>query len=111
MHCASPAECHFQLAPQSCQCGRFGQPSEQWRARTKELRERRFRVNFNQGIRVEAEAIARVCYHDHRVKRRLHAAWDKLGPERTFFRRVERLEAEGVPARPPMVYMLAGFDP
>ena len=61
-------------------------------------------------IEVEAEAIARVYYHDRRFKRRLHTAWDNLGQERVLFRGVERLEAEGVPARHLMVYML-GFDP
>ena len=96
----------------------FGQPREQWQERIREMREGNFKVNFSQGINVRlvdeeaAKALASVRYHDQRFKkRRLHTAWDNLGQERVFFRGVDRLEAEGIPPRHLMVYMLVGFNP
>ena len=96
----------------------FGQPREQWQERIREMREGNFKVNFSQGINVRAitqeaaRAISSVRYHDQRFKkRRLHTAWDNLGEERVFFRGVDRLEAEGIPPRHLMVYMLVGFNP
>ena len=53
-----------------------------------ELREGRFKVNFNQGINIRlitpeaAQALAQVRYYDAKfVNRRLYTAWDNLGQE------------------------------
>ena len=54
-----------------------------------------------QGINEAAEAIARVCDHDRRFKRRLHTAWDNLGQGQVFLRR---------PATRLIVHMLVGYD-
>ena len=95
----------------------FGQNQQEWQDRIKELKEGRFKVNFNQGINVRAitaqsaAAIASVQYYDHQFKkRRLHTAWDNLGNEKVFFRGVERLTAAGIKPQRLMVYMLVGFD-
>ncbi len=96
----------------------FGQPESDWQARMEELREGRFKVNFNQGINVRlitpeaARALAQVRYYDAKfVNRRLYTAWDNLGQERVFFRGLETLEDAGIPARHVMVYMLVGYRP
>ena len=86
----------------------FGQPKEEWQARVDEIREGRFKVNFNQGINVRlindeaAQALASMRYYDTRfTRRRLYTAWDNLGQEKIFFQGVDRLEAAGIPPPAP----------
>jgi hypothetical protein len=96
----------------------FGQPKEQWRARIRELRDGRFRVNLTQGINIRlidqeaAEALASIEYRDAKFERRkLYTAWDNLKDERVFFHGVERLARAGVPPTHLRVYTLVGYDP
>ena len=94
----------------------FGQ--DEWQARIEEIRDGKFRVNFNQGINVRAiteetaAAIASIRYYNRNFnRRRLHTAWDNLGQEKVFMRGVDRLETAGIPPDHLMVYMLVGFAP
>ena len=41
---------------------------------------------------------------------KLYTAWDNLGDEKIFFKGVDTLERNGVPAKHLMAYMLVGFD-
>ena len=94
----------------------FGQ--DEWQARIEEIRDGKFRVNFNQGINVRAitpetaAAVASIRYSNSNFnRRRLHTAWDNLGQEKVFMRGVDRLETAGIPPDHLMVYMLVGFAP
>lgn len=96
----------------------FGQPREQWKARTEEMRSGGFRVCLNQGINVRlvddevAAELASIDYRDDSFKeRRLYTAWDNLKDEAIFFRGVEKLERAGIQPKHIMAYMLVGFDP
>jgi hypothetical protein len=93
----------------------FGNPL--WRDRIEEIKDGGFRVCINQGVNVRiindaaAAALASIEYRDqHFQRRRLYTAWDQIGDERVFFRGVDRLEANGIPPRHLMAYMLVGFD-
>lgn len=94
----------------------FGGP--EWRERIREIREGGFRVCLSQGINTRlitdetAAALASIQYRDTKFKeRRLYTAWDNLGDEKVFFRGVDTLERNGVPATHLMTYMLIGFAP
>ena len=96
----------------------FGQPEEDWKARTGELAEGRFKVNFNQGINIRlitpqaARVLASLRYYDHKFRRRrLYTAWDNLKQESVFFRGLELLQEAGIPPKHIMVYMLIGYRP
>jgi hypothetical protein len=93
----------------------FGQP--EWRERVAEIRDGGFKVCIQQGINVRliddtsAKALATIQYRDTKFKeRRLYTAWDNLGDERIFFKGVDTLEANGIPAKHLRAYMLIGFD-
>jgi hypothetical protein len=93
----------------------FGNPD--WRARTGELREGKFRVCMSQGINVRlideeaAAALATIEYRDTKFQeRRLYTAWDNLKDEGVFFKGVDLLEAAGIPPKHLMAYMLCGYD-
>jgi len=94
----------------------FGQ--ENWRDRIKEIREGGFKVCLSQGINVRlindeaAAALATIEYRNTSfTERRLYTAWDNIGDEKVFFRGVDCLERNGIPAKHLMAYMLIGFDP
>jgi hypothetical protein len=94
----------------------FGQP--EWRERVAEIREGGFSVCLSQGINVRllddvsAEALATMDYRSADFKRKqVYTAWDNIGDEKVFFRGVDRLEKEGIPAQHVMAYMLIGYDP
>ena len=94
----------------------FGQPEENWRARTEDLRQGGFKIAFTQGINVRmitpetAEELASLELRDNEFqRRRLYTAWDNLKDEDTFFRGVDLLERAGIPAKQLMVYMLVGY--
>lgn len=94
----------------------FGNP--EWPQRIAEIRDGGFRVCLSQGINVRlindegAAALATIEYRDTTFqKRRLYTAWDNLGDEEVFFRGVDTLERNGVPAKHLMAYMLIGYDP
>ena len=96
----------------------FGQPSEHWRARIKELQDGNFRANFSQGINARllnqetAEALASIEYRDDQFKRRrLYIAWDNLNQEKIVFKGIEHLDNAGIPPKHLMVYMLTGYKP
>lgn len=93
----------------------FGQPD--WRSRIEEIKEGKFKVCLNQGINVRlindeaAAALASIEYRDDQFqRRRLYTAWDNLKDEGIFFRGMDTLERNGVPAKHVMAYMLVGFD-
>ena len=94
----------------------FGQPN--WRDRIREIRDGRFKVNFNQGINARflteeaAEAIASVDYRDADMKvRRVYTAWDNRKDEDRLFAGLQRLVNAGVARSSIMVYMLIGYWP
>jgi hypothetical protein len=94
----------------------FGQASEQWQARIKEIRDGKFKISFTQGVNIRlvddevAEALASIHYTDDQFKRRtLYCAWDNLKDEAVFFRGVDTLERAGVPPSHLMAYMLCGW--
>lgn len=94
----------------------FGNP--EWRERIAEIRDGGFKVCLSQGINVRlihdegAAALASIEYRDTKFQeRRLYTAWDNLGDEMVFFRGVDTLERNGVPAKNLMAYMLIGYDP
>lgn len=87
-----------------------------WQARIEEAREHKFKVSFTQGINVRvitdevAAAIAGIEYRDNAFsKRRLYTAWDNIGEENAFFRGMEKLIRNGIPAKHVMAYMLVGY--
>jgi hypothetical protein len=96
----------------------FGQPRDVWQSLLQEAHDKKFRINFNQGINVRlvrddetAQAIARSPYWDDSFKaRRLHTAFDNARDEPIFRAGVERLLNAGVPGRHIMTYMLVGYD-
>ena len=94
----------------------FGNP--EWRARTGELRDGRFKVCFTQGINAriltpeQAEEIASVDYRNSNMaERRLYTAWDRTQDEARLFAGLELLCRYGVRPRHLLVYMLVGYDP
>lgn len=94
----------------------FGNP--EWPARIAEIRDGGFKVCLSQGINVRlihdegAAALATIEYRDTKFQeRRLYTAWDNLGDEKIFFKGVDTLERNGVPAKQLMAYMLIGYDP
>lgn len=96
----------------------FGQPEAEWRERIGEIREGKFKVNFNQGINIRmitpesAAAVAGVKYYNAKfTSRRLYTAWDNLGQERVFFKGLDLLKEAGVKPAHLMVYMLIGYKP
>ena len=93
----------------------FGNP--EWRDRIKEIRDGKFKVCLSQGINTRlindesAEALASIQYRNTKFdQRRLYTAWDNIGDEKIFFKGVDCLERNGVPAKHLMTYMLVGFD-
>jgi len=91
----------------------FGQP--RWRDRIAELRDRRFKVCFSQGINARmlseeaAEAIGSVDYRDDAFKvKRIYTAWDSRPDEKVLLRGLERLVKYGVK---PDHIMVIGYDP
>jgi hypothetical protein len=93
----------------------FGNPA--WPDRMREIREGKFRVNFNQGINARfltdetAAAIASVDYYDADFrKRRLYTAWDNRRDEARLFAGLDCLKRAGVPPGNVMVYVLVGYD-
>lgn len=93
----------------------FGNP--EWRERIAEIREGKFRVCLSQGINVRlindesAAALSTIEYRNTDFSaRRLYTAWDNIGDEKVFFKGVDCLERNGVPAKHLMAYMLIGFD-
>lgn len=94
----------------------FGQPN--WRERVREIRDGRFKVNFNQGINARfltdeaAEAVASVDYRNHGMKTRcVHTAWDNRKDEGRLFAGLGRLVKYGVKPDHIMVYILVGYWP
>jgi hypothetical protein len=92
----------------------FGNP--EWRERITEIRDGGFRICLSQGINTRlindeaAEALASIQYRDTKFKeKRLYTAWDNLGDEAIFFRGVDTLERNGVPAKHLRAYMLIGY--
>ena len=94
----------------------FGQ-REEWREQLREVKARKFKVCFNQGINIrlideeQARELKDVFYCDDQFKtRRLYTAWDNLGDEKVFKKGVEMLRSAGIPPRHLFVYMLVGYD-
>jgi hypothetical protein len=92
----------------------FGNP--EWRDRIAEIRDGEFRVCLSQGVNTRlindesAAALASIQYRNTKfTERRLYTAWDNLGDEKVFFRGVDTLERNGVPATHLMTYMLIGY--
>lgn len=95
----------------------FGQPREQWEARTQEIVDGGFKVCFFQGINIRmideasAKAIGAIQpWASGFNQRHVYTAWDNLGDEKRFFNGVELLEKHGTPASRLFVYMLIGYD-
>jgi hypothetical protein len=95
----------------------FGQPA--WRERIAEIREGKFKVDFNQGINARflsdeaAEAIAsvdyRACTRDRKTG--LYEMRVNKPDERALFAGLQRLVKYGVKPDHIMVYMLIGYWP
>ena len=90
----------------------------EWQENVDMIRYLRFKVCLTQGINIRlvteeaAKALATIDYRDSKFKnKRLYTAWDNLKDEKVFFRGIDRLEAEGIPPRHVMAYMLVGYDP
>jgi hypothetical protein len=97
----------------------FGQPN--WRTRIGEIRDGKFKVDFNQGINARfiddeaAEAIASVDYRHLRngsmKVRRIFTAWDNRKDEQRLFAGLNRLVKYGIKPDHIEVYMLIGYWP
>jgi hypothetical protein len=93
----------------------FGQP--EWRERVAEIRDGGFKVCLQQGINVRlindeaAAALATIRYQSTKFnEKKLYTAWDNIGDEKVFFKGVDCLERNGIPAKRLMAYMLVGYD-
>lgn len=92
----------------------FGQA--EWRERSEELLDGKFKVCFNQGINVRlihkegAEMLSKMKYMDDGFKKkRIYTAWDNRRDEAIFEKGIDILLNAGI--KPPhiMVYMLCGY--
>ena len=93
----------------------FGQPD--WREKIAEIRHGDFKVCMSQGINIRliddegAKAFSTIKYCNKTfTEKRLYTAWDNVGHEKIFFKGVDTLERNGIPAEHLMAYMLIGWD-
>lgn len=94
----------------------FGQAD--WREKIAAIRDGDFKVCMSQGINIRliddegAKAFSTIKYRNKDfTEKRLYTAWDNIGNEKVFFKGIDTLERNGIPAKHVMAYMLIGYDP
>jgi len=93
----------------------FGNPN--WKDRLGEIKDRKLRVNFSQGINIriiteeQAEALASVRFTNLRdTKNQATFAWDRPKDERLILRGIERCKAAGIKPWQMQFFVLIGFN-
>lgn len=92
----------------------FGQAD--WKERSQEIIDGKFKVCFNQGINVRlihkggAEMLAKMQYMDDQFKtKRIYTAWDNRRDESIFMKGIKIMTDAGIKTQNILVYMLCGY--